>query len=89
MGALRALQKLESELLVELAPIYGCEEDDVPVELDLLAIFNMEEPKRLGELVRKLPYPSVFSSHYLSHRVLYVTSVLFVFSASIVCWSSR
>lgn len=51
MGALRALQKLESDLLTEVAPIYGCDEDEVPVELDLLAVYNMPEEERLGQLV--------------------------------------
>ena len=52
MGALRALQKLETEFLLSLAAVYGCEEDDVPIELDLLHVYNMEESLRLGELVR-------------------------------------
>lgn len=54
MGALRALQKLETDFLEKLAAIYGCEEDDVPVELDLLHIYNQEESTRLGALVSSL-----------------------------------
>jgi hypothetical protein len=52
MGALRALQKLETDFLQKLAEIYGCEEDEVPIELDLLHIYNQEESARLAELVR-------------------------------------
>ena len=51
MGALRALQKLESDFLTELAGVYGCEEDDVPFELDLLQIYNSPEDTRLKQLV--------------------------------------
>ena len=51
MGALRALQKIETDFLIELAAVYGCEEDDVPVELDLLHIYNMDEGLRLAQLV--------------------------------------
>jgi len=52
MGALRALQKLESDFLIALAAVYGVEEDEVPVELDLLQIYNSPEESRLGMLVR-------------------------------------
>ncbi len=54
MGALRALQKLESDFLIALAGVYGVEEDEVPVELDLLQIYNSPEDARLGMLVRTL-----------------------------------
>lgn len=54
MGALRALQKLETDFLAELTKIYGCDEDDLPVELDLLHIYNQEESTRLAALVRVL-----------------------------------
>lgn len=54
MGALRALQKLETDFLAELTKIYGCEEDDLPVELDLLHIYNQEESTRLAALVSVL-----------------------------------
>ena len=43
MGALRALQKLENEYLEKLTALYNCEEDDLPIELDLLAIYNKED----------------------------------------------
>ena len=51
MGSLRALQKLETDFLGQLATVYGCDEDDVPIELDLLHIYNMAEGLRLKELV--------------------------------------
>jgi len=51
MGALRALQKLETEFLAELAGVYGVEEDEVPIELDLLQIYNSPEDTRLAQLV--------------------------------------
>eukprot|EP01032_Pedospumella_encystans_P009986 gene9986-11702_t len=54
MGALRALQKLESDFLVALAAVYGVEEDEVPVELDLLQIYNSPEESRLGMLQKLL-----------------------------------
>ena len=31
MHSLRTLQKMEEEFLIQLAAIYGCEEDDIPV----------------------------------------------------------
>mmetsp|Transcript_2456 Transcript_2456/g.3849 ORF Transcript_2456/g.3849 Transcript_2456/m.3849 type:complete len:108 (+) Transcript_2456:107-430(+) len=50
MGALRALQTLEGAFLEKLAEVYGCEEDDVPVEIDLLNIYNQDESVRPGML---------------------------------------
>ncbi len=52
MHALRILQKLETELLHELGELYGCDEDDVNVELDLLAVYNADESDRKRRLVR-------------------------------------
>jgi hypothetical protein len=51
MGSLRALQKLESDFMISLAGFYGCAEDDVPVELDLLEIYNKDEAARPPALV--------------------------------------
>lgn len=60
MGALRALQKLETEFLAELAGVYGVEEDEVPIELDLLQIYNSPEDTRLAQLVRWCDINSLF-----------------------------
>lgn len=51
MNALRALQKLESDLLAKLAPIYKCDEEDVPVDIDLLRIYNDDKNLREPQLV--------------------------------------
>lgn len=51
MGSLRQLQKLETDFLASLSSVYGCEEDDVPLELDLLEVYNMEEAVRPAALV--------------------------------------
>mmetsp|Transcript_23059 Transcript_23059/g.51250 ORF Transcript_23059/g.51250 Transcript_23059/m.51250 type:complete len:102 (+) Transcript_23059:73-378(+) len=58
MGSLRALQKLESDFMISLAGFYGCGEDDVPVELDLLEIYNKDEaarPPALDLLLKDVP----------------------------------
>lgn len=60
MHALRALQKLEAELLQWLAELYGCEEDGVPVEVDLLEVYNLDPPLRAEALVRQTKYLSLF-----------------------------
>lgn len=51
MTSLRALQVLESKFLGELAAVYSVPEDDVPVELDLLCIYNMDASLRLKAVV--------------------------------------
>ena len=51
MHALRALQKLEAEVLLSLTSIYDCEEDDLPVELDLLNLYNDYKTDREREQV--------------------------------------
>jgi hypothetical protein len=45
------LQKLETELMAELAEVYGCDEDEVPVEIDLLRVYNTEQALRKDALV--------------------------------------
>ena len=64
MGALRALQKLETEFLAELAGVYGVEEDEVPIELDLLQIYNSPEDTRLAQLVRWRDINSLFCGEF-------------------------
>lgn len=56
MHALRALQKLEAELLQELARLFECTEDDLEVEVDLLEIYNLEVPLRPEALVSNFLY---------------------------------
>jgi hypothetical protein len=55
MHSLRALQELEADFLKLMAPIYGCEEEDVPLEIDLLTIYNGEKKEWEGKLVRYHP----------------------------------
>jgi hypothetical protein len=65
MGALRKLQTLETELLEKLAPIYGCDADDLEVELDLLHIYNLEESQRLAALVSIAQFYPDFAKNLL------------------------
>ena len=51
MHSLRALQNLEAELMQKLSVVYGCDEEDVPVELDLLKIYNDEPTTRREQIV--------------------------------------
>jgi hypothetical protein len=51
MHSLRALQNLEAELMQKLSVVYGCDEEDVPVELDLLKIYNDEPDTRRAQIV--------------------------------------
>lgn len=74
MHALRALQKLEAELLQWLAELYGCEEDGVPVDVDLLEVYNEEPPARAESLV------SLFDT--VGFRII---SFLFAFSNRKIC----
>lgn len=52
MNALRALQKLETQLTEQLSANLGVEEDELPVEIDLLRIYNLEVGEREKELVQ-------------------------------------
>ncbi len=51
MHSLRALQNLEASFMQKLSVIYGCDEEDVPVELDLLKIYNDEPNTRRPQIV--------------------------------------
>lgn len=53
--AMRALQNLESKFLESMAAIYKCEEDDIPIEVDLLKIYNDGPETRRGQFVSALP----------------------------------
>ena len=69
MNALRALQKVESVFMQKLSVIYGCDEDEVPVEIDLLGVYNDERSTRLESLVRAfiwafMLYLTIFFSIY-------------------------
>ena len=64
MGALRALQKLESDCMAKLADIFQCDEDDVTVELDLLCVYNAPEAERDGLLTEMLtPVPDAHKNN--------------------------
>ena len=54
MHQLRALQKLEEEFMETVCPIYGCDEDTLPVVIDLLKIFNEPASHRRDHLVELL-----------------------------------
>jgi hypothetical protein len=50
MNALRALQKLESQLVEKVCQQMGIEEDDLEIEVDLLRVYNMDASQRETEL---------------------------------------
>lgn len=56
MHALRKIQKLEDDFRLKLATIYDCDADEIPVELDTLALYNEEPDARRGILVRSYCY---------------------------------
>ncbi len=78
MNALRALQKVESVFMQKLSVIYGCDEDEVPVEIDLLGVYNDERSTRLESLVRAF----ICSFHTLFNDFIHQ------FPAIFVSWSS-
>lgn len=51
MHALRELQKVEELCQKQLSVAYGCDEDDVPIEIDLLRIYNIDAAEREKQLV--------------------------------------
>lgn len=51
MNALRALQKLETQIVEKVCQQMGIEEDDLDIEVDLLRVYNMDAAEREGELV--------------------------------------
>jgi hypothetical protein len=51
MNALRAIQKIEETYQKSIAELYGCDEDDVPIEIDTLALFNAKPEARRELLV--------------------------------------
>ena len=53
MKALHALTAMEDNFLTELAGLYGCEEDDLPVTVDLVEIYNGPAADR-GNVFRSL-----------------------------------
>ncbi len=50
MHAVRAIQAIEEKLLTSLGAVYGCDADELPVEIDSLEIFHASEPERRGIL---------------------------------------
>mmetsp|Transcript_16535 Transcript_16535/g.15873 ORF Transcript_16535/g.15873 Transcript_16535/m.15873 type:complete len:145 (+) Transcript_16535:110-544(+) len=69
MHSLRALQELEVVIYEELVKICGCSEDDLPVELDLLLIFNANAPDRNGLL-------SAMLTKAPGDNAVYITSII-------------
>jgi len=54
MHQLRALQHLEEEFMGLICPIYNCDEDTLPVVVDLLKIFNEPVDQRKGHMIELL-----------------------------------
>jgi hypothetical protein len=54
MNALRAIQNIEENYQKAIAELYGCDEDDVPIEIDTLALFNAKPEARRDILVRSI-----------------------------------
>ena len=50
MKALHALTAMEEDFLKDLAILYGCEEDDLPVTVDLLEVYNQPASQRESSL---------------------------------------
>ena len=50
MKALHALTAMEEDFLKDLALLYGCEEDDLPVTVDLLEVYNQPVSQRESSL---------------------------------------
>ena len=51
MHTLRAIQEMEDKARISLAPIYGCEPDEIPVDFDLLDIYQAKPESRRDILV--------------------------------------
>jgi hypothetical protein len=51
MHALRKIQKIEDDFRSKLSLVYGCDPDDIPIELDTLSIYNAEVSQRRSLLV--------------------------------------
>jgi hypothetical protein len=54
MTTLLAVQKIEEDFVAKAAAFYGCEEDELPYDVDMLGLFNSEPAARREQLVRKL-----------------------------------
>ena len=50
MKAIHALTNMEETFLTDLAALYGCEEDDLPVTVDLLEIYNEPSSSRADHM---------------------------------------
>lgn len=57
MNALRAIQKIEEAYQKAIAELYGCDEDDVPIEIDTLALFNAKPESRRDLLTASIINP--------------------------------
>jgi uncharacterized protein HemY len=51
---MRSIKIVEDKYLAELARLYGCDELDVPVDLDVLALVNKSSSQRRTEVERLL-----------------------------------
>ena len=50
MKAIHALTNMEEEFLADLAALYGCEEDDLPITVDLIEIYNESASNRANHI---------------------------------------
>jgi hypothetical protein len=75
MNALRKLQKLEAEITEQLAGTLGCDEDDLPVEIDLLRVYNCVPEDRKEELVSNF-----YISYYFFFLFFLILSFYKIFS---------
>jgi len=58
MAAVRAIQTIEEKLMASLGAVYGCDADELPVEIDSLGIFHAGEADRRGiidEILKAAP----------------------------------
>jgi hypothetical protein len=58
MKQLHALQEMEEKFIADLCLIYSCEEDDLPVVVDCVEIFNEPQARRqahMQELLKDAP----------------------------------
>jgi hypothetical protein len=51
MGTLKKVQAIEDQFLESLAVVWSCDADDLPIEIDTLAIYNTAANLRREELV--------------------------------------
>ena len=69
MKAIHALTNMEEAFLADLAALYGCEEDDLPVTVDLLEIYNEPASNRSDHMRSLLSGCPKDASHLIDKTV--------------------